>query len=212
MVTVLSAIALGSAALAAVILIGFLVRRGPVDGLTKALLLLGIGVLPLVAAMSGNVVGLEQMKERQFCGSCHEMTPYVRDASNPRGTSTAALHSRNEHFGQESCYTCHRDYSMYGGVVTKLDGMKHVWVHYLQGGPKKPLATYRPYQNALCQRCHSTTAPNWLRVEPHREALANIRENGLSCVRSSCHGPVHDVKGATDGDAPGSAPATEVSP
>jgi cytochrome c-type protein NapC len=212
MTTVLSYAALGCAALAAVILLAFLRSRRPVDGTTKVLLLVGIGVLPLGAAVSGNLAGLEQMKERRFCGSCHEMTPYTRDAADPLSMSTAAVHSRNAHFGEQSCFTCHKDYSMYGGIVTKLDGLKHVWVHYAKGGPTGKLKTYRPYQNALCQRCHSTTAPAYLKVDPHRETLENIRGGGVSCVGAACHGPVHDTHRtsaavpAPDGAPPAGSP------
>ncbi len=74
---ILSFIAVGSAAGAAVILIWFLWKQPPFNATTKILLLLGLGVLPIGAAMSGNVVGFESTQQRQFCGSCHIMAPFV---------------------------------------------------------------------------------------------------------------------------------------
>jgi cytochrome c-type protein NapC len=38
------------------------------------------------------------------------MGPYVRDAEDPGSQSLAAIHSRNNRFGEQSCYVCHADY------------------------------------------------------------------------------------------------------
>jgi nitrate/TMAO reductase-like tetraheme cytochrome c subunit len=189
----LTLIALASAAIAALLLTAFLVWRPGLTVPIKLLLLLALGVLPIVAAGAGNLSGFEAMKQQKFCGSCHNMAPYVSDAQNLHSASTAALHSRNAHFGGQSCFTCHRDYSMYGGVITKLDGMKHVWAYYVQPSTR-PLALYRPYQNEHCMRCHSTTAASYRKVPVHAEMLPNIRENGVSCIGAACHGPIHFPK------------------
>lgn len=188
--------AIGLAALSALLLVGFLVIAPRLGVAVKLGLFFAIGAMPASAALLGNVKNLETVKERRFCGSCHNMAPYTKDAADPLSTSTASFHSRNEHFGQESCYTCHRDYSMYGGVITKMDGLKHVWIYYF-GEASDPIKLYRPHQNASCIRCHSTTLPRFAKVSAHKAAtLEYIREGTMSCIRSGCHGPMHNVPGA----------------
>src|ERR1051326_5973227 len=99
-------IALASAVIAALLVLWFLVRRPALTRATKFVLLLGIGAFPLATAATGNVSGFEATKSRQFCGSCHVMTPYASDAANQMSRTLAARHARNEMFGEENCYAC----------------------------------------------------------------------------------------------------------
>ena len=89
-------IALAGAVASALILIWYLVARPQLNRVTKLALLLGIGVFPLTTAGSGNYAGFEATKHREFCGSCHVMTPYLDDATDPKSTGLAAIHTRNE--------------------------------------------------------------------------------------------------------------------
>jgi cytochrome c-type protein NapC len=135
--------------------------------------------------------------QRDFCGSCHTMTPYTSDAANPFSDSLASLHSRNELFGDRSCYVCHADYGMYGTVSTKLSGMKHVWEYYsefrdIPAQEALPLIhLYRPYPNANCMQCHSTRIAGWMEVDEHASAVEPIRSGAMSCASFGCHGPSH---------------------
>src|SRR5262245_26265095 len=123
----LIAVALGAAALSALLLLWFLIRRPHLTHATKILLLFGIGILPITTAMTGNYVGFEATTKRQFCGSCHVMKPYELDSEDFKSTSLAARHSRNEMFGDANCYACHADYGMFGTIKTKAGGMRHVY-------------------------------------------------------------------------------------
>jgi hypothetical protein len=96
----------------------YLVRRPQISAATRLWLLVGVGLLPIGAALTGNLAGFEVTKQRTFCGSCHTMTSRVRDAGDPSSQSLAAKHSRNAAFGGESCYTCHEDYGMFGAITT----------------------------------------------------------------------------------------------
>ena len=185
--------ALASAAVSVAIIAWYLIRRPPLGRLTKVLLLVGLGVMPLGVALTGNIAGYEYTLKRPFCGSCHVMAPYIRDAEDPKSTSLAAIHSRNSRFGEQSCYTCHADYSMFGAVTTKLNGLKHLYYYVTEyantgpdgeGGP--PIHLYKPMKNGTCTQCHSTAAPGWLAVEPHQGLLADIRAGEMSCL--DCHG------------------------
>src|SRR5438046_6909874 len=110
------AFAIGCAALAAVLLLWFLVKRPVLDRKVKLVLLFGIGVLPIGTAGTGNVAGYHATKTTTFCGSCHVMTPYSDDSRDRASTSLAARHARNEALGGENCYACHADYGLFGTI------------------------------------------------------------------------------------------------
>jgi cytochrome c-type protein NapC len=190
----LKLIAVGCAAAAAAIILWYLVRRPPLGRLTKSLLLLGLGLLPVMVALTGNIAGYEYTLSRPFCGSCHVMGPYIRDAEDPKSQSLAAIHSRNHKFGEQSCYMCHADYQMFGAITTKMNGMKHLYYYITEyastgpdgeGGPTIKL--YKPFMNDKCMQCHSTAAKKY--VETHGDQLEQIRSGDMSCI--DCHTEVH---------------------
>jgi cytochrome c-type protein NapC len=122
-------LAIFCAGISAVILVVYLVRRPPLVGATKLWLLLGLGVFPIGAAAAGNIEGFRATKQRVFCGSCHVMVPHASDSNDGGSSSLASRHARNQLFGGENCYVCHADYGMYGTILTKLGGMRHVWMY-----------------------------------------------------------------------------------
>jgi len=194
---VMSTAAIVCAVLSAAILIWFLLRKPPLNGPVKVLLLFGFGVFPIGSAATGNIAGFEHTKHRRFCGSCHVMGPYRADAENPLSLSLASAHARNEEFGTDNCYECHKDYGAFSTVMTKLGGMRHVYeyyTHYRNVDVRTALAEielYKPFANASCMSCHSSTAPLWLEVSDHRSGLEGVRNGHVSCVSNGCHGPAH---------------------
>jgi cytochrome c-type protein NapC len=190
-------LALVCAAAAALILLGYLVRRPALTGAVKVWLLLGLGLLPIAAATAGNIEGFTATKKRAFCGSCHVMGPHAADSEDLKSTSLAARHARNALFGDENCYVCHADYGMYGTMTTKLGGMRHVWLYYTQyrhtplEEAKKTIHLVRPYPNANCIQCHSTELDLWLNVPDHRSSLEEVRASRVSCASAGCHGFAH---------------------
>lgn len=193
----LVAVSLAFAALSAALVIWYLVFRPRLTRFTKLMLLFGIGAFPIGAAMTGNYVGFEATKSRQFCGSCHVMTPYVADSVDPRSGSLAARHARNAMFGADNCYACHADYGMFGTVETKLGGMRHIYeyvLHYRNmslGQARTAIRIRRPFQNATCMQCHSTANPGWNAVKDHASMLDRVRSGEVSCASEGCHGPAH---------------------
>jgi nitrate/TMAO reductase-like tetraheme cytochrome c subunit len=188
-----------SAGIAGAILLVHLVRRREVTATTRLWLLLGLGVLPIVTAGTANVAGFEATQSRKFCGSCHVMIPHAEDSGDPKSLSLAAVHARNEYFGQNNCYTCHKDYGMYGYVLTKMGGMRHVYL-YLTEYRSMPLAEsktairiLKPLPNANCMHCHTTTAPAWLAVPDHASSLESVKSGKLSCASVGCHGFAHPM-------------------
>ncbi|MBV8757186.1 MAG: NapC/NirT family cytochrome c [Deltaproteobacteria bacterium] len=190
-------VAIVCAALSALLVLWFLLRRPALSNATKIVLLLAIGILPIATATTGNVAGFEATKSRRFCGSCHVMRPYALDSADPKSTTLASRHARNALFGDENCYACHADYGMFGTIVTKAGGMRHVYeyvFHYhdmpLEEARKK-IHIRHPFQNATCMHCHSTEGPSWNAVKEHQSLLDRVRGGEVSCASAGCHGPAH---------------------
>lgn len=187
------------AALAAVILVAFLVRRPAISGDTKLWLLLGFGVFPIATALTANVKGFMAMESRSFCGSCHVMIPHAADSDDAQSTSLAAIHGKNRYFGEDNCYTCHKDYGMYGFALTKLGGLRHVYYYATKyhdmplEESKHDIRIVKPFPNDTCMGCHTTNAPRWLAIGDHASSLAPVRDGTLSCASAGCHGYAHPV-------------------
>jgi nitrate/TMAO reductase-like tetraheme cytochrome c subunit len=185
------------AGFAAIILIVYLVRRPPLVGVTKVWLFLGLGVFPIGVAAAGNYQGFEATKERKFCGSCHVMIPHASDSNDLQSGSLASRHARNKLFGDTNCYVCHADYGMYGTIVTKMGGMRHVWLYVTEfrnmslAEAKKTIHLRKPFPNQNCMQCHSTQLTVWQRVPDHRSSLEDLRSERISCASSGCHGFAH---------------------
>jgi cytochrome c-type protein NapC len=162
------------------------------------LLLAGLGVLPAIAAAASTAVGMEATTSRDFCGSCHVMQAHYQDASSADSQSLAARHSRNPFFGEHSCYVCHADYGMYGYVLTKAGGMRHVYEYYLGGYSQltldeavRTIHLVKQYDNLNCRQCHTTGLQDWKRVPDHASLKDELASNEVSCASAGCHGYAH---------------------
>jgi nitrate/TMAO reductase-like tetraheme cytochrome c subunit len=196
--------ALVCAGLAAVLLVGYLIRRPPLTGMTRVGLLFGLGVFPIAAAIGANVQGYKATQHREFCASCHVMGPHFNDAMDPNSKGLAAIHTRNPYFGHDSCYTCHADYGMFGTVMTKLGGMRHVYL-YVKEFRKMSLDEARdkvhlvkPYPNNNCMQCHTTKAPWWNKIPDHASARDAVLNDQIGCSSRGCHGFAHPITKKTD--------------
>jgi cytochrome c-type protein NapC len=194
----LSIITIVAAAAAAVILVRHLVLSPRLDLRVKLLLFLGLGVLPAISAGASTVAGMEATTHRSFCGSCHVMSAHFDDTKSPVSQSLAARHSRNPFFGDRSCYVCHADYGMYGYVLTKAGGLRHVYLYYFGGYDKmslqqaeKEIHLVKPYDNTNCRQCHSGTVHDWKKLPDHRSLDAELAANRVSCASAGCHGYAH---------------------
>jgi cytochrome c-type protein NapC len=209
---VLGLVALVCAAIAAAILIVYLVKKPVLDLRVRLWLLCGLGIFPGLAAASSTVTGMEATTHREFCGSCHVMGAHAENAADPRAQSLAARHSRNPFFGDRSCYVCHADYGMYGYAMTKAGGLRHVYEYYLGGYKEMTLEAalptihlYKPYDNLNCRQCHTTTLHDWRRVPDHESLQKELFANKVSCASAGCHGYAHPFT-KRDGDRAGGKP------
>ena len=168
------------------------------------LLLLCTILLPASAAVVGVASGIQRSQRTEFCTSqCHEMEPFAKSLAVDDSEYLAATHVQRGLVPRDrACYTCHTDYAMFGGVKAKLNGFRHVLVHYLGTIPEHP-KLYAPYANANCLHCHDGTRA-FLRVKAHAKAggggFAGLRSGATSCVTSGCHDVVHatDTLGDVD--------------
>ena len=199
---ILTYVALAAAGTAGIILVGYLIRRPALGRTTKLWLFAGLGPLPIVAAMIGNVANFEVTKDRTFCARCHTMDLYAEDAADPKSASLAALHSKNPMFGGQSCYICHADYGMFGLAVTKLGGMRHVWKYYTEDWEAPghaPPKLLKPYSHEACKQCHPPGGPR--QPLEHQVHLQAILKNEVGCTAAGCHGRPHPVNPKTVAEA-----------
>ena len=189
--------AIALAALAALLLIWFLIAKPPVNLPTKFLLFISLGALPIGAAMSGNVAGFEHTTTTEFCGSCHVMEPYADSIRDLETGGLAAIHGQNQAIGDNNCYTCHKDYGMFGAVTTKIGGFDHMRAYYTKywNTPIEEALPefyiYEPFPNENCIYCHSMELPSFVGVGDHAALMDELHAGDVSCVGSGCHGPAH---------------------
>ena len=163
-------------------------RRTGESPLSKELLFGGILVLPLAVVFFAYSYGLEASKSVEACGSCHVMTPWVKDLRNPKSETLAALHFKNRYIQENHCYTCHSDYGAFGSVRAKWEGLGHVYYN-TTGSYETPIKVARPYSNLRCLNCHGASQ-KFLDPEKHpKEDLPDMISGKTSCL--DCHGPAH---------------------
>jgi cytochrome c-type protein NapC len=161
----------------------------------KILAFLALFIFPIMVGTFGAAEHMERSKQTSFCLSCHIMEPYGRSLHVDDATYLPAAHFQNSRVPRdETCYTCHTDYVLYGTIRAKMRGMHHVWVQYVTG-PKQPLHLYHPYNTRECLHCHEG-ARSFEQGATHNadpEIMQQIRDNKMSCLSSGCHDTIHNV-------------------
>jgi cytochrome c-type protein NapC len=178
-------------ALAGVLLVLFGARQLLMSkGGRRALLVVG-GLLPLVASAGTVKEGVEESSRARFCLSCHEMQVYGKSLFADNRLALPAVHFQNRLIDRDNaCYTCHTDYALFGDIKAKLNGLRHVYVHYLGTIPEKP-QLYQPYSNRNCLHCHDD-GRRYIEAPAHQAVKAPLASGELSCLK--CHAVGHDLK------------------
>lgn len=175
-----------------ILFVAYILFRPSLMGTTGGkLLVFGfLFVLPLLTAISGGYHHLEHAKETTFCLSCHIMHPYGKSLLVDSDVSLPALHYQKRLVPRDqACYTCHTNYTMFGGVKSKMHGLRHVWIYYF-GKPANPIHLYEPYNNRECLHCHDGARPfeeNPVHSDP--DLMAELKSNKTSCL--TCHDTAH---------------------
>jgi cytochrome c-type protein NapC len=156
----------------------------------RVVLLIGVVIIPLLLMAGGLSHGVTESSRTRFCLSCHEMQNHGKSLFVDDRHALAAVHYQNRFVDRETvCYSCHKDYALFGDLRAKLNGLRHVWVHYTRGAPET-LALYRPYPSSNCLHCHED-ARRFLEAAPHKPVMEAITSGATSCL--ACHGPAHDL-------------------
>src|SRR6188474_3611083 len=158
------------------------VGAGALDGHTvgRLVLLVAIVALPLLLSLANFSYGVSESSSTRFCLSCHEMQAHGKSLFADNRQALAAVHYQSRLVDrQTACYSCHKDYAMFGDVKAKLNGLRHVWAHYITGVPKK-LELYQPYPNSNCLHCHDD-ARRFAEGPAHRPVLDGLYAGTTSC-------------------------------
>jgi cytochrome c-type protein NapC len=161
----------------------------------KILAFLGLFIFPAIASLLGFESHIERSKQTSFCLSCHIMEPYGKSLYVDDPSFIPAAHFQNARVPRdEACYTCHTDYSLYGGLKSKIRGLHHLYAQYLTT-PKQPIKLYHPYNNRECLHCH-LGARSFEQGAVHTadpQTMIDIKSNKLSCTSSGCHENMHNI-------------------
>ena len=185
------------------VLIGLLVFRTSLTASKggKILAFFVLFLLPLICLGMGTDYHLGNSERTAFCLSCHEMQPFGKSLMVDDPGHLAAAHYQNHRVPADmACYTCHTNYAMFGTLRAKLQGLHHVYVHYLGTRPApEAIRLYEPFNNLTCLHCH-LDARSFEEGATHNadpDLLPNAKANKLSCVSSGCHDTVHNVGALT---------------
>ena len=156
----------------------------------RVVLLVGLVALPLLLSAGNISYDVSQSSTTGFCLSCHEMQRHGKSLFADNRQALAAVHYQNRFVDRETvCYSCHKDYAMFGDVKAKMNGLRHVWAHYIAGVPAK-IELYKPYPNSNCLHCHDDSR-RFVEGVAHRPVLDALYAGTTSCL--SCHQIAHDM-------------------
>lgn len=144
-------------------------------------------LLPILVTWNSFSAHMENSKSTAFCLSCHVMSPNGQSLYFDDPQYLPAAHFQNRRIPRdEACYTCHTSYTMYGGVNSKLRGMRHLMMQIV--GPPEKIELYEPYQNRECLHCH-WGARSFAENPIHSGSLEALKSNEVSCL--VCHSQIH---------------------
>ena len=183
-----------AAVVAVLAIVGFRHLAGGAWG--RIALLVAAALLPLSVSLAGLKTGVAESSRTRFCLSCHEMGNHGRSLFADNNRALAAVHYQNRLIDRDTaCYSCHTDYALFGDVKAKLNGLRHVWVHYFGKIPEKP-ALYQPYKNYNCLHCHED-GRRFTEAPAHQAVLGKIGSGEMSCM--TCHNVAHDHQKVKEG-------------
>jgi nitrate/TMAO reductase-like tetraheme cytochrome c subunit len=157
----------------------------------RVALLVAAALLPVSVSVAGLSGGVAESSRTRFCLGCHEMQNHGRSLFVENRRALAAVHYQNRFVDRDTaCYACHTDYAMFGDVKAKLNGLRHVYVHYLGTVPDR-FALYQPYSNKNCLHCHED-ARRFTELPVHQPLLAKMASGETSCL--GCHNVAHDME------------------
>lgn len=156
--------------------------------LGRLLVFAALFVLPIASVRAGLSTHMEGSKTTEFCMSCHVMEPYGQSLLVEDERYLPAAHFQNRRVERDTaCFACHTQYTMFGDLNAKINGLRHLLVYY-SGRTPDPIELYGEYQNRECLHCHAGARGF---EEFHAPQMPSLVDDERSCL--ACHGPSHDV-------------------
>ncbi len=171
----------------------FLVRPSLTSGPTgKILAFVSLCGLPVICIGAGFSTQMQRSEQTRFCITCHSMETHGQSLYVDDPKYLAAAHFQNHRVpADRACYACHTDYTIYGPVKDKLQGMKRIYMQYVST-PPKTLHVDGGYKNFECLHCHEG-ARSFEEFPVHVAIKDSLESNQISCISSGCHDTVHNV-------------------
>ena len=173
----------------------FLIRPSVTTGAAwKILAFIGLCVLPALCIVGGMNTHVQRSEQTKFCISCHVMAPYGQSLYIDDAAHIPAQHFQNHRVPPDmACYACHTDYTIYGPLKDKMQGLKRIYVQYLST-PPDPASIHIQggFKNAQCLHCH-LGARSFEENPVHAAIMDSLTSNQMSCLTSGCHDTAHDV-------------------
>lgn len=173
----------------------FLIRPSPTRATGwKMVAFIGLGVLPALCLVGGMNTHVQRSETTRFCVSCHVMIPYGQSLYVDDPTHIPAQHFQNHRVPADmACYSCHADYTIYGPLNDKLQGLKRIYMQYVSTPPDPAVIRISGgFKNAQCLHCH-LGARSFEENPVHAAIMNSLKSNQLSCLSSGCHDATHDI-------------------
>jgi len=158
------------------------------SGRLKIALFFVIMVVPGLLSLVTTQLAFSRASSVEFCGSCHTMTPWFQNVTDPESDSLAAEHFKRRWIQHEQCFTCHSNYSFLGPMEAKIKGVRHVAAFYL--GFRGRIELYDEFPNDQCLQCHAE-AKGFLEDSNH-DPIEDIMSGKDRCV--DCHENLHAIE------------------
>jgi cytochrome c nitrite reductase small subunit len=102
----------------------------------KILAFIGLCVLPALCLVGGMNTHVQRSEQTQFCISCHVMVPYGQSLYVDDPGHIPAQHFQNHRVPADAaCHACHADYTIYGPLKDKMQGLKRIYMQYVSTPP-----------------------------------------------------------------------------
>ena len=158
----------------------------------KILVFIALFILPLLCIGGGMSTHVQRSEQTQFCISCHAMARYGQSLYVDDPNYIPAAHFQNHRVPVEAaCYTCHADYTIYGPLKDKFQGISRIYMQYVST-PPSTIHIRGGFKNLLCLHCHGG-ARDFEANPVHQGIMDSLKSNQMSCISSGCHDTVHNV-------------------
>ena len=176
-----------------VLAVFFLIRPSVTAGAReKILVFIALFILPVLCIGGGMSTHMQRSEQTRFCISCHSMENYGKSLYVDDPNYLAAQHFQNHRVPADmACYACHTDYTIYGPLKDKFQGITRIYMQYVST-PPKTIHIRGGYKNLQCLHCHAD-ARSFEENPVHTAIMDSLKSNQMSCISSGCHDTVHNV-------------------